>query len=296
MTPGHRLWQPRPDQYALCQAVYFNGNIYNMGGFVGSGQVTNTTRIYDITSNTWRPGEPMPATLGAHATMLWDGVIYVAGGYDGGAETNTLYAYDIASNTWTTLAPMPQGLYGPGFGAINGRLYIAGGTVFGAVFNTVQIYDIATNTWTTGANVPQGVAYCGSTVFNDGFGEKLYLYGGFVQGNPIVLTNITQIYDPNSDTWLPNGPNMNVAKRSVYGTAVGNDSIVAPGGLDANGIALNDNEQLINIPCASPTPTATATPTPTSTPTVTPTPTASPSATPRPSATSRPRPTPAPRP
>ena len=102
------------DHYALCQAVYFNRRIYNMGGFVGSGLVTNTTRIYDITSNAWSPGEPMPATLGAHATMLWDGVIYVAGGYDGGAETNTLYAYDIASNTWTTRAPMPQGVYGAG--------------------------------------------------------------------------------------------------------------------------------------------------------------------------------------
>ena len=108
----------------------------------------------------------MPAALGAQATMLWNGVIYVAGGYDGGGELDTLYAYDIASDTWSTLARMPQQLYAPGFGAINGKLYIAGGFAFGAVFNTLQIYDIATNTWTTGPDVPQPVGLCGSTVFN----------------------------------------------------------------------------------------------------------------------------------
>ena len=221
----------------------------------------------------------MPATLGAPATMLWDGIIYVAGGYDGGGEVDTLYAYNIASDTWTTLAPMPQALYAPGFGAINGKLYIAGGYAFGAVFNTLQIYDIATDTWTTGPDVPQRVGYGGSTVFNDGPGEKLYLYGGVVQENPSVLTNSTQIYDPVSNTWSP-GPNMNVTRWSVYGTAVGNNNIVAPGGLNANLIGLSDNEQLINIPCGTPTPT----PTPTAT------------ATARPSSTPRPRPTPAPRP
>ena len=120
----------------------------------------------------------MPHALGAQATMLWDGNIYIAGGFDGGGETNTLYAYDIAGDIWSTLAPMPQALYGPGCGATNGKLYVAGGYAFGAVFNTSQIYNIATNTWTTGPNVPQGMGYCGSTVFDDGTGEKLYLYGG----------------------------------------------------------------------------------------------------------------------
>ena len=91
------------------------------------------------------------------ATVLWNGVIYVAGGYDGGGETNTLYAYDIASDTWRTLAPMPQQLYSPGFGAINGKLYIAGGYAFGAVSTRCRF---TTSTQTRGLserNVPQGV-------------------------------------------------------------------------------------------------------------------------------------------
>ena len=289
--PANNSWMslaPSPDQHALSQAVYFKGKLYNMAGFLGDlSQVSNTTRIYDIATNTWTTGKPVPATLGAPATMLWDGIIYVAGGYDGAEAVDTLYAYNIASNTWSTLAPMPQALYAPGFGAINGKLYVASGYAFGTIFNTLQIYDIATDTWTTGRDVPHRVGYAGSAVFDDdGTGPKLYLYGGVVQSNPRILTNITQIYDPDSNAWT-DGPNMNVTRWWVYGTAVGNDSIVAPGGANANIIGLDDNEQLA---CATPTPTATPTATATATATSTPTPT------PRPSPIPRPRPTPAPRP
>ena len=286
--PKNNSWiqlAPSPDEHALSQAVYFKGKLYNMGGFLGNlSQVSNTNRIYDISTDTWTTGKPMPTPLGAPATMLWEGIIYVAGGYNG-ESVDTLYAYNIATDTWSTLAHMPQRLYAPGFGAINGKLYIASGYDFGTIFNTLQIYDIATNTWTISeANVPTGVGYCGSTAFNG----LLYLYGGVVQSGPSILTNITQIYDPISDTWC-RGPNMNVTRWWVYGTAVGNHSIVAPGGVNANIIGLDDNEQLSG---ATPTPTPTATPTVTQTPS----PTATPTATARPSPTQRPRPTPAPRP
>jgi subtilisin family serine protease len=257
-SPGTDTWTTRsssPEQHTLSQAVYFEGKLYNMGGFVSGSQVSDTTRIYKIDTDTWTTGAPMPAMLAAQATVLWNRVIYVAGGGNSGGELDTLYAYDIDSDTWCTLARMPYPLSAAGFGAIDEKLYIAGGYVAGAVFNTLQIYDIATNTWTTGPNVPQGVGYCGSTVFDDGSGPKLYLYGGF---NP-APTNITQIYDPVSNTWS-NGPNMNVTRGSLYGTAVGNGSIVAPGGLGAN--ELNDNEQLIGPTTPRPRPTPHPRPTP----------------------------------
>jgi serine protease AprX len=264
--PGNDSWtplQPSPDQHAASQAVYFEGKLYNIGGFAADlSHVSNRTRIYDIASNTWSTGAPMPGALAAPATVLWNGVIYIAGGLTPGGEVNTLYRYDIASDTWTTtLAPMLQQLYLPGFGAIKGKLYIAGGYALGAVFNTLQIYDIATNTWSYGRNLPLPVGGPGSAVFHDGPDSKLYLYGGILQENPRMLTNITQIYDPVSNTWSY-GPDMNLQRWLLYGTAVGNDSIVAPGGWTATGITLNDNEQLINIPCPRPSPTPRPRPTP----------------------------------
>jgi hypothetical protein len=238
------------------------------------------------------------------ATVLWDGIIYVAGGNNFTGRVDTLYAYDIARDAWiTTLAPMPQAITLPGFGAINGKLYIAGGSGDAGYSSTLYIYDIATDNWSTGENLPQAIARPGSTVFDYGTGPKLYLYGGRLPD--LTPTNITQIYDPVTNMWDPSGePRMNVPLFSSYGTAVGNNSILAPGGLDANFVGLIDNEQLINIACPSPTPTptptVTPTPTPTATPTSTPTATATATVTPTPTATPRvtprPRPTPHPRP
>ena len=52
----------------------------------GSGLVTDTTRIYDIATNMLDTGAPMPDTLWAPATVLWNGVVYVAGGNTVGGE------------------------------------------------------------------------------------------------------------------------------------------------------------------------------------------------------------------
>ena len=282
-----------PDTHSLSQAVHFNAKIYSIGGFV-SGGASDMTRIYDIDAMTWSTGARMPAALGGIATALWNGVIYVAGGYEVGlGVVDTLYAYDIASDTWITLKSMPQALSYPGFGVINGKLYIAGGTSACCHLSTLYIYDVATNTWATGTDLPQAILAPGCTVLNG----KLYLYGGQLASG--IMTNTTLIYDPCGNTWS-NGPNMNVGRGLFYGTAVDDNSIVAPGGANFNLIGLDDNEQLTNIACgtptATPTPTATVTATPTPTATATATPTATPSATARPSPTARPRPTPAPRP
>jgi Kelch motif/Galactose oxidase, central domain len=289
---------PSPDQHFLSQAVIFDGKIYNVGGFDGSGGVSNATRIYDIASDTWATGAPLPVALSDMATTVWNGIIYVAGGFDGVGEVNTLYAYNIATNSWTMLAPLPQALALPGFGTIDSKLYIASGNSGGNELDTLYIYDIASNTWSTGAPVLQPVTGPGSAVFSG----KLYLFGG---GFPTPST-VTQIYNPGSNTWDPSGePRMNVGRLWFYGTPVSSDSIFATGGNQTTieTVELRITEQMVgNEPCGTPTPTPTATLTPTATATATPTatrtttPTPTPSNTPRPIPTPRLRPTPAPRP
>jgi subtilisin family serine protease/N-acetylneuraminic acid mutarotase len=288
-----------PDYHYHSQAVYFDGGIYNIGGYNENLEPTDTTRIYHIGTHTWTTGAPMPQPLAQMATALWDGVIYIAGGNNSAGRVNTLYAYDIASNTWTTnLTPMPQAVTLAGFGVIDGSLYVAGGSTDAGYWDTLYVYNIDAKSWHEGPHLLHAIARPGSAVLNG----KLYLYGGRLPD--FTPTNVTQVYDP--ATGWTYGPNMNAPLFSSYGAAIGDESILSPGGLDANLIGLIDNEQLIDIPCPSPTPTQTPTVTPTATPTATATPTLTPTATPTPtttatptlraSATPRPRPTPAPRP
>ena len=212
--------------------------IYNIAGFNLGGQST-TTSIYDIPTNTWTTGAPIPEANGLsdHATGYWNGKIYVAGGFNGTGATNAARAYDIASNTWTSIAPLPAALYLPGFGVINGKFYVASGNNGTTEVNTLYIYDTATNTWTTGPVVPTPVTAPGSAVYQG----KLYLFGG---GAPFPTTiTTTQIYDPVANSWST-GPSMNVGRVWFYGGAIDDTSLVAPGGDNPPGIEINDNEQL----------------------------------------------------
>jgi len=244
-----------PDYYFVAPAVHFNGKIYNFGGYDQTFQPTNATRIYDIGSNTWTtPGAPMPAALGGMAAALWNGIVYVAGGSPdiGASVVNTLYAYNIAADSWATLAPMPQGSWVSGFGAITGKVYVAAGSDGLTQLNTLYIYDIASNTWTSGANMPVAAEAAGGAVLHN----QLYLFGGV---SPLIMT---QIYNPGSNTWSF-GPDMNVYRWRFYGTAIGNHSIMALGGQNAAGDALDANEELTTSPCGpQPTPTPRPHPTP----------------------------------
>jgi N-acetylneuraminic acid mutarotase len=220
--------------------VYFHRKIYDFGGYNETFQPTNTTRIYDIYTNMWTTGAPMPAALGGMVAGLWKGIVYVAGGSPdiGASVVDTLYAYDIAANSWTTLAPIPQALCVSGVGIIHGKLYVAGGSDGVTPLNTLYIYDIRSNTWTTGANLPAAAEAPGSAVLHN----QLYLFGG----KPMAA--LTQIYDPFSNTWSF-GPNLDIDRFRFYATAVGNHSIVILGGQNALGTALDDNDQLKARPC-----------------------------------------------
>ena len=157
--------------------MYFNGKIYIFGGYDETFQPTNTTRIYDIATNTWTTGAPMPAALGGMAIALWNGIVYVAGGSPdlGASVVNTLYAYNIAANTLEHACAHATGVVGVRVRSHQRQSCTLppAATVI-TQLNTLYIYDIASNTWTTGPNVPVAAEAPGSAVLHN----QLYVFGG----------------------------------------------------------------------------------------------------------------------
>ena len=298
--------------------------------------VVNTTRIYDIATDTWSTGTPMPDVRAFMASGYFNGKIYLVGGYNTGnvdPSFGQVWEYDPVTDTFdTSRTSMPATLGGPGFGVINGHLYVAGGRDINITnLNTLYDYDIAADTWTQRANLPSGINVPGSAVI----GGKLWVFGG---GDPFGgsaampgkkhaqipdTTNILQIYDPLTDSWTT-GPSLIQVRSFPAGTDIGNVAVAVGGytGIDTT-TSVETNETTGGGNCSptptisptSPTPTATATATataptatPTSTatataPTATPTATATgtaatatPTATATATATHTPRPTPTPRP
>jgi N-acetylneuraminic acid mutarotase len=281
---------------ALFHAEYGgDGKIYVMGGSNGG----TLNRIYDIGTNTWSAGAPVPEEVYNHGHAYWNGKIYVIGGIVFGVAWNAVYAYDVATNTWSApLSNLPQAEFDMACGAINNKIYCANGSTStqpGHAHNELFIYDIAANSWTTGANSPLASIYPAGTVV----GGKLYMIGGF---NTEIFNN-TYLYDPVTNSWTA-GPSLNVARAfadaAMVNTAGGETAVVVAGTNDQG--ALNSVERSTLLGCVTPTPTPTATPTATPTPTptatatttttATVTPTATATATPTATATSTPTPTP----
>ncbi len=255
--PATNTWTPLapvPDLTNAEASGVYAPNVNKLFVFGGddptTGTVVNTTRIYDIATNTWSSGTAMPDVRAFMASGYFNGKIYLVGGYSTGnvdPSFGQVWEYDPVANTFnTTRMSMPATLGGPGFGIINGHLYVAGGRDLNNTnLNTLYDYDIAANTWTTRANMPSGVNVPGSAVI----AGKLWVFGG---GNPFTgpgtaptsgskgvrawfkrlfspdTTNSLQVYDPATNSWT-SGPTLNQQRSFPAGTAVGNTAVAVGG-------------------------------------------------------------------
>jgi hypothetical protein len=234
---------PMPDVYAtMGSAVYspVNNKVYVFGGeHAATSGVSNSTRIYDIASDTWSYGANMPQVRYFMASGYYNGKIYLVAGYNTGNASGAkaqVWEYDPIANTFnTTRMPIPHAVGGPGFGIINGHLYVAGGRdATNTVIALVYDYDIVANTWTARASLPAANNVPGSGVVNG----QLWLFGG---GTPFAFaptTNGSVFYDPASNTWSA-GPLLNVARSFIGGTAIGT-TLFAAGGFDCGSLSTTE--------------------------------------------------------
>jgi hypothetical protein len=130
-----------------------DGRIFAIGGAVyasGAYSPTVTVQIYNIASNTWTSGPPLPAPRSELAAALGaDGRIYAFGGYSAGPrrEAFSLDPNNLAAG-WTTLPPMPaphelpSAVTGP-----DGTMYVIGGWDGSRDLTRVEAYNPTAGVW-----------------------------------------------------------------------------------------------------------------------------------------------------
>jgi N-acetylneuraminic acid mutarotase len=160
---------------------------------------THSTYDPEILSPPWVTKASMAAARSQTVGDAIDGILYLAGGWDG-QDTPTLQAYNPAANAWTALTSMPGGRYGSsGACAIDGRLYVPGGwtTNPGLPNGNLYVYDPQTNAWTEKAPLPDSrLTACGAAGVING---KMYMttacngYSGY--------RNFLDVYDPATNSW-----------------------------------------------------------------------------------------------
>lgn len=181
----------------------------------------------------WKTKAPMPNPRSGPAVEAINGIVYVAGGYNGG-DTATLQAYDPTTNSWQILANMPGGRYaGNGAGVINSQLYVAGGwtTSPGLPNNTLFVYDPPTNTWTSKAPMSH-LSGCGATGV---IKSKLYVTTACDGFNG--YRNFLDMYDPLANTWTGRAPSISEHAQPAFGVI--NDKLYVSGGINNAGQITN---------------------------------------------------------
>lgn len=106
--------------------------------------------IYDPVTGDWTATGSLAVGRSNHtATLLPNGQVLVAGGFDGRGATASAELYDPATGMWTATAPLPAPRYSDRATLLNGNVVLTGDVSTGGP-NTWAMYDTASGTWTRG--------------------------------------------------------------------------------------------------------------------------------------------------
>lgn len=233
--PAPRWVVKAPMAQARTEAAYaVTGNrVVIIGGFVVA--VTNSTSVelYDIGTNTWREGPPLPIAVNHGMAAGFGRDVYQGGGYAAflyGA-TNHFAVLRDGEDFWTPLAPMPETRAAGAMVEHAGKLYVIGGfTQQGELATTTLVYDVREGTWSTLPGLPTPREHL--TAVTDG--HYLYAIGGR-DGHPDTNTAKVDRYRISSGEWTTLRPLL--TKRSGHVSAVtSNGLIVSAGGEHSGGV------------------------------------------------------------
>ena len=132
--------------------VEANGKIYVMGGVNTEGVITDKLEIFDVASNSWVEGSPIPISVSQSCAVRFDDKIYLFGGFQSldfpFDPVDKIFEYDIASDTWTEKQSMAKPRGGSAAVLLTRKIHVLGGFYTSSIADH-DVYDPATNLWTS---------------------------------------------------------------------------------------------------------------------------------------------------
>jgi N-acetylneuraminic acid mutarotase len=216
-----------------------NGKLLLEGGDGTNGTFSTavaSAELFDPSTRTWTATASLSTARDYFtATLLRDGRVLVAGGYD--ASNNSLASteiYDPSAATWSQGAPMNVSRgYHTATLLSDGRVLVAGGDTGSswAPTRTAEIFDPVANTWTLIASSAGAHAAGVAALLPNG---RVLVAGGYQPGGTIQQTGASEIFDPATATWS-SVPPMATPRTCADIAVVGGKVLVAGGENDSSG-------------------------------------------------------------
>ncbi|MCI0412263.1 hypothetical protein L0222_05605 [bacterium] len=173
-------------------------------------------------------GNPITARSGHTSTVLLNGKVLVAGGYQASKgirvskRLSSAELYDPATDTWSSTGSLSTPRVE--FTATllqNGKVLVAGGGENDPL-DSAELYDPATGTWSLTGKLIQARSYHAAALLKNG---TVLVVGGENRGN----LSTAELYDPVTGSWSPTG-SLNVARSFHAATRLLNGKVLVAGG------------------------------------------------------------------
>jgi N-acetylneuraminic acid mutarotase len=186
------------------------------------------------TSGTWAPTGSMKNDREGHtATLLPNGQVLVAGGFDGTNYLTSAELYNPTTGRWNTTGSMQTARDGHTAVLLsNGQVLVAGGvnTSPNGSFNylsSAELYNPATGMWTVTGSMTTARQAHTATLLSNG---QVLVAGGltFINNSPVIFSS-AELYDPATGTWAKTG-SMSVEREQHTATPLPTGEALVAGG------------------------------------------------------------------
>ena len=209
-----------------------DGKVLIAGGFreEGTSEIAiSSAEIFDPKTNTFTLTNDMNAPRNGHtATLLPDGQVLIAGGWDHNGRTSTAELFDPQTGTFKSTAGMMAPRQGLTATLLkNGQVLIAGGdSARNTPQLTAELYDPATKTFAPTGDLNHGRFGHTATLLPSG---KILMVGG-TSGNDNILAS-AEVYDPETGQFTPTN-DANVVRYKHTAVLMRDGNVLILGGAD----------------------------------------------------------------